>query len=214
MRVVLFDLDGTLLDSGPLYAECYLEAFTDVLDEPPTFEEMLARRPSSERLFLLEWYGEEVGDRIHRRMVEAYEAKAAHRLAGLFEGVEELLDALRGHEVRTGIVSGKSRRAYEATTRHVPLDGFDVVVLEDDVPAPKPDPGGIERALAQLGARPEETVYVGDTPWDAEAARRAGVAAASALWCRAEEERPRVASSLDEGVWPLHAPGDLLGRIR
>jgi pyrophosphatase PpaX len=214
MRVVLFDLDGTLIDSGALYAESYRRAFASELDAPPTFEEMLARRPASERLFLLEWYGEELGDRIHRRVVEAYEELAAELLGGYFAGVPELLEELAAADVRTGIVTGKSRRAFEVTARHVDLDAFEVVVLEDDVPAPKPDPRGLERALAALGAAPDEAIYVGDTPMDAEAARRAGLAAASALWARPLEDRARVAEKLGEAIWALHHPADLSARLR
>lgn len=214
MRAVLFDLDGTLIDSGALYAECYRRAFTAELAELPTVEEMMGRRPASERLFLLEWLGEDVGDRVHQRVCEAYEALASTLLGGFYEGVPEMLDELRARGLPMGIVTGKSRRAFQATCRHLELERFfDIVVVEDDVPAAKPDPRGLVRALEALRAEPHEAVYVGDTPMDAEAAARAGMVGASALWCRSPEDRARIVPRLAPEIWPLHAPADLCARL-
>ena len=214
MRAVLFDLDGTLINTGALYAEAYRRAFAAELETVPTWEEMLRRSPASERLFLLDWFGPELGDRVHQRMCESYEALAEELLGGFFEGVPEMLEELRGRGVTMGVVTGKSRRAFAATCRCVPLERyFDVVVLEDDVPAPKPDPEGLVRALEALEAEPHEAVYVGDTPMDVEAAHRAGMIGASALWCRRPEDRERLAQKLEPRVWALHAPRELCARL-
>ncbi len=214
MRVVLFDLDGTLIDSGALYAECYRRAFASVLDQLPSWEEMMTRRPASERHFLIEWLGDELGDRVHREVCDAYDAMAGELLGGFYDGVPELLEELAARGVPMGIVTGKSRRAYEATCRCVDLTRFfDVVIVEDDVPAPKPDPTGLTRALRELEAEPHEAIYVGDTPMDAEAAHRAGMIGASALWCRPPADRERVAAKLGSRVWPLRMPADLLARM-
>ncbi len=211
MEAVLFDLDGTLLDTQRLYAAAYYHAFTTELPAPPTPEEFVARRPASERLFLLEWFGEELGERVHRRVVEAYALHAAALLDGFYEGVREMIDGVVARGLGVAIVTGKSRKAYEITLEHVDLSAFEVVVVEDDVPAAKPDPRGILRALEALGAR--EGVYVGDTPMDAEAAVRAGLQPAAALWARPLEDRARVAARLATEVWALHTPGDLLLRL-
>lgn len=214
MRVVLFDLDGTLIDSGALYVECYRRAFASELSEVPSWEEMMTRRPASERLFLIDWLGADLGDRVHRRMCEVYEELASELLGGFFEGVPEMLHDLKARGVPMGIVTGKSRRAFEATCRSVELARFfDVVVLEDDVPAPKPDPRGLVRALDALGANAKDAMYVGDTPMDVEAAHRAGMVGASALWCRAPEDRERVAAKLEPRVWALRTPEELTRRL-
>lgn len=213
MRVVLFDLDGTLLNTGALYAESYRLAFERELDTPPTWEEMLRRRPASERHFLIDWYGEEVGGRIHRGVVAAYAELAPSLLGGFYDGVPEVLATLREAGVPTGIVTGKSGAAFEATRALIDLDGFDVVVVEDHVPAPKPDPRGIQMALAALGARADEAVYVGDTPMDVEAARRAGTLGAAALWGRPLDEHARLAARFDFSPWLLGRPADLLAQL-
>src|SRR5690606_11316435 len=152
---------GTLIDTGALYAEAYRRALAAELETMPTWEELLGRRPASERLFLLDWLGPELGDRVHRRMCESYEALGEELLGGFFAGVPEMLEELRGRGVAMAVVTGKSRRAFAATCRWLPLERyFDVVVLEDDVPAPKPDPQGLVRALAAIDAGPHEAVYV------------------------------------------------------
>ncbi|HEY8429844.1 MAG TPA: HAD family hydrolase [Sandaracinaceae bacterium] len=215
MRAVLFDLDGTLIDSGALYMECYRRAFEAELDELPSWEEMMQRRPASERYFLLDWLGPELGHRVHERVCEAYDALAGELLGGFYEGVPEMLAELRARGVPMGLVTGKSRRAFAATCRCLELERwFNVVVLEDDVPAPKPDPSGLKKALAAMGAAPGEAVYVGDTPMDVEAAQRAGMIGASALWSRGPTDRARVAKKLPPDVWALHAPSELVTRIR
>jgi phosphoglycolate phosphatase/pyrophosphatase PpaX len=212
MHTVLFDLDGTLIDSGTLYMECYRRAIAE-LDEPPPVDSIWERKPSSERLFLIEWLGLELGDRVHRRVCEEYEALAPQHL-GFFDGVPEMLSELAEHGVRMGIVTGKSRRAFDATCSCLELARFfDVVVVEDDVPAPKPDPSGLVRALGALGAAPHEALYVGDTAADVEAAHRAGMVGASALWCRPPEDRERIVRKLDPRVWALHAPRELCARL-
>ncbi|MCA9607386.1 MAG: HAD-IA family hydrolase [Myxococcales bacterium] len=208
---MIFDLDGTLLDTQRLYAAAYYEAFTLELPTPPTPEQFASRRPSSERLFLLEWFGDELGERLHRRVLERYALHAEALLDGFYEGVHEMIDAVTSRGLPTAIVTGKSRKAYEITLEHVDLSVFEVVIVEDDVPAPKPDPGGILAALEVLGVR--EGVYVGDTPMDAEAAVRAGLQPAAALWARPLADRARVAAKLDPEVWPLHTPADLITRL-
>ena len=196
MDAVIFDLDGTLIDTRRLYASAFRRAFADELDVPPTLEELASRRPSSERLFLIDWYGAAVGDRIHRRMLAHYEASATTQLGGFFDGVKEMLAAIAADGIAVGIVTGKSRAAYDVTCRHLDLSAFDVVVVEDDVPRAKPDPAGIERALEALGA--QEAVYVGDTPMDLEAAHRAGLRAAAALWSRSRADGERAAAALND----------------
>ena len=214
MIAALFDLDGTLLDTRALYADSYMHAFSSVLDSPPDFAEMIRRRPASERSFLIDWFGPDLGERVHRAMLDRYRARAPELFAGLFEGVTELLGGLREGGHRLGAVTGKSRGAFEVTDALVALEGFDVVVVEDDVARPKPDPMGIRLALETMGVRPEDALYVGDTSMDVEAARAAGVQVAAALWGRPPEARDKLRGSLRDGEWALGAPADLLERLR
>ena len=213
MKAVIFDLDGTLADTRRLYAVAYTGAFEDVLGEAPSWDEVLSRTPSSERHFLLDWLGEEKGDRVHRRMVEIYAARAAELHGALYDGVPELVAGLREAGLATAIVTGKSRAAFEVSETCVALEGYGAVIVEDDVPHPKPDPTGIQQALAALGVAADQSVYVGDTPMDLDAARRAGSRPAAALWSRRPEDRARAAEKVGDDAWALLHPNALLERL-
>ena len=236
-HAAIFDLDGTLVDTRALYAAAYTAGFTAELATPPTFEQLVARRPSAERHLLLEWYGDEIGDRIHRQVVATYRELAPAHLTGFYEGVEPLLEQLREGGLALGLVTGKSRAAYEITAEHLDFGVFDVVVVEDDVAEPKPDPAGILLALERLGVEPSAALYVGDTPMDLEASWASGVQPALALWGRAPDSRARIrAAALGHGsesvgrmemvlsaslsstahgrrAWALDEPSDLLREL-
>jgi HAD superfamily hydrolase (TIGR01509 family) len=210
---VIFDLDGTLIESSRLYGECYRRAFVAELGTAPEYAEMMRRKPASERHFLIDWHGEAIGHRIHERMCEAYEELAGTMLA-MYPGVKEMLDLFGASGLPLAVVTGKSRRAYRATCRHLPLDRFfEIAICEDDVPAPKPDPRGLVLALERLGVDPERSVYVGDTPMDTEAAQRARMIGAAALWSRPHAEREHIAGKIEPSVWLLHSPEDLARKI-
>jgi pyrophosphatase PpaX len=82
-----------------------------------------------------------------------------------------------------GIVTSKLRAgALRGLARVGMADWFDVVIGADDVERHKPDPQPVERALARLGATPDATVFVGDSPHDLVAGRAAGVHTAAVLW--------------------------------
>lgn len=213
-QAVLFDLDGTLIDTRRLYHEAYERAFVDLLDEPPSFREVMARRPTSERVFLTRWLGAELGNRVHSRMCEIYEELAPLKLLGFFDGVLDVVHELRRQEIKLGIVTGKSRRVYEVTDRYVALSRlFPVAVVEDDVPHPKPDPEGLVRALEELRVHPRDAAYVGDTVWDLEAATRAGVQPVSARWGVSAKGREHLQEHAPEGSWTLDNPAELLGWV-
>jgi len=179
---VLFDLDGTLIDTYALYIEAYRRALTPVLGRDPTMDDFLDRRPASERHFLIEWIGEPAARECHAEMQRHYAELHGPLFDGVYDGVREMLSALRAAGLRLGLVTGKGRGAWEITRRAIDLGDFEVVVTEDDVRFPKPHPGGILAAMNTLGARAEQTVYVGDSTTDLEAGRGAGTHIGAALW--------------------------------
>jgi pyrophosphatase PpaX len=208
---VLFDLDGTLVDSYELYLEAYRRALEPQLGRRPDLEDFVRHHPSSELHFLRRWVGE-AAEECHRAMQRHYRELHPTLCAGVYEGVPEMLAALRSAGVRMGIVTGKGRVTWEETHARLGLGDFEVVVTEDDVAHPKPHPAGLLQALEAMGARPAEAIYVGDSLTDMEAGRAAGMRVGAALWPKTapgEAERFRADLAGLRPDWHFARPASL-----
>jgi len=183
LEAVLFDFDGTLTAPG----ELDFAAIKRAVGCPPD-------------RFVLEWALALEDDARRDAALEAltrFELEAAAR-SRRNEGVEELVEALRGRGLRLGILTRNGRPAVDRALRnfeHVRLADFAAVVTRDDPAAPKPAPDGVLLACAQMGVAPERTLLVGDYVLDAEAGRRAG--AVTALLTNGLEPDPADAAELD-----------------
>ena len=209
---VLFDLDGTLVDTYRLYLECYRRALEPYLGRLPADEEIVARRPSSEKAFLAEWIGAENADACHLAMRGHYDALHRALGEGPYDGVREMLAALRSAGYPLGIVTGKGRHAWEVTERDLALGPFAAVVTDDDVDRPKPDPRGLLAAARALSVAPGEIVYVGDSKVDLRAGRAAGMRTAAVLWPKTGPgERERFLMEIEplSPDWTFDRPADL-----
>jgi len=211
-KAILFDLDGTLIDTFRLYVESYVRALEPFLGHAPTLEEIAAHNPSSERGFLYEWLGREKGEACHAAFRAHYAELHGALGEGLYDGVREMLAALRSAGFPLGIVTGKGRHAWEVTEREMELGAWQVVVTDDDVPAPKPAPGGLLAGARALGVHPAEVVYVGDSVVDLKAGRAAGMRTAAVLWPKTGEgEAERFVNTTRELApdWVFARPAEL-----
>ena len=210
VKAILFDLDGTLLDSVPLILDSFAHAFAAV-GEPLPPPPVLARAIGIPlRAFFLE-----IG-KTEPEIAALIAAYREHNLAQhdgrvrAFPGVVDLVTELRARGFRTALVTSKNRLGAERGLRIIGLgDAMDVLVSCDDVARPKPDPEPVNRALAWLGVDATEAVFVGDSLHDLESGRAAGVRTAAALW------GPFTRTDLAPGTpdyW-LEAPADLLPLI-
>ena len=187
-QCVLFDLDGTLIDSLELYIQAVKRTLKDTIsDEVPT-ERLTTLRLNSEPRLLEYFVPPGEVEAAHRKFLEYYNLLHEKYFDGVYPGIQELLASLRRSSVKMGIVTGKSRGAWEITCSHAGLGDFDTLVVDDDVFMPKPDCEGIVKAMANLAASPAETVYVGDSVSDLEAATEAGVGFLAARWSKTESE--------------------------
>ena len=99
--------------------------------------------------------------------------------------MDDVLVRLWDEGRRLGLVSAKRRRTVELAFAQVPLGHlFEVVVGGDETERQKPAPEPLLLALERLGAKPAEAAYVGDSPYDMESARAAGVYAVGVSWGR------------------------------
>jgi HAD superfamily hydrolase (TIGR01549 family) len=212
---VLFDLDGTLIDSKALYIAAYQEAVQPYVRDDMTEEEILALRPTSEIEFMRAVVAEENFERALAGFYRSYAELHADRFDGVFPGVHEMLQAIGEAGLPLGLVTGKSRRSWEITRAAIDaLEPFDVLVFDDDVRAPKPDPHGLEIAVRALGVEPAAAVYVGDTLSDMEAAHAAGLRPVAALWSFDQDRRRRHLERIQPiGATPVDRPGDLVGLL-
>lgn len=194
--VVLFDLDGTLIDSGAMIVASMRHAATTVLGREIPEEQLTAAVGGPGLVAQMRALDESRVD----ELVEAYRLHNEPLHADLepCAGIEGALDELRRQGRRLGIVTAKRhatiRLAFEVLPQLEPY--FDVSVGADDTERHKPHPDPILHALARLGAASDQAAYVGDSPFDVQAARAAGVGAIAVGWGgihsteRLEREQP------------------------
>jgi len=194
LGTVLFDLDGTVIDTGPLIAESFRHAVRTVLGKTIDDEEMLA--------YVGGWSLREQMCRLApdraQELVEAYRAYNEPRHAGLefCAGMYELLVELRAEGARLGLATAKRRSTVEIAFRYLPqLEAlFDAIVCAEDTERHKPDPEPLLLALRKLEGEPENAAYVGDSPFDVEAAQAAGLRSVAVSWGGIhDQERLRLA---------------------
>ncbi len=185
LRAVLFDLDGTVLDTAPdMWA-----AVNRLLDEEG--RERLpyaAIRPvvsHGARGVLGKGFGDVAPERyaeLQRRFLELYRADLS-RGTRLFAGMETVLDELPRRGIRTGIVTNKAGWLTEPLLEQLTLRArFACVVSGDTVAERKPHPLPLLHAAQLIGAAPGECIYVGDAQRDVTAAHAAGMPALVALY--------------------------------
>ena len=180
--VVLFDLDGTLIDSGAIIVASMRHAATSVLGREIPDEQLKAAVGGPGLIAQMRALDEERVD----ELVEAYRLhnEPLHAELEPCAGIEDALGALRAEGRRLGIVTAKRHATIRLAFEVLPQleDFFDVVVGADDTARPKPHPDPILAALDRLGAGPAEAAYVGDSPFDVAAAKAAGVTAVAVAW--------------------------------
>lgn len=181
--VVLFDFDGTVVDSGPIILASMRHATETVLKRSYTEQELMASVGGPG----LEAQMEVFGPGRVEELVRVYRAhnEPLHDTLETFLGIEDLLIRLR-HEGRTlGLVTAKRRSTVDLAFARLPIAHlFGTVVGGDDTIKHKPNPEPLLLGLERLGASAEDAAYVGDSPYDMQAAKAAGLYAVGVTWGR------------------------------
>jgi pyrophosphatase PpaX len=180
--VVLFDLDGTVVDSGGIILASMRHATRTVLGREIPDETLMATvgGPGLEAQ-MREFGGEEHVE----ELIRVYRAhnEPLHSELVLCFGMDDVLIRLKEEGRRLGLVSAKRRSTVELAFAATEIGHlFDVVVGGDEAPNQKPAPDTLLLALERLGASPTEAVYVGDSPFDMSAAKAGGLYAIGVTW--------------------------------
>jgi pyrophosphatase PpaX len=183
---VLFDLDGTVVDSGAIILASMRHATQEVLGREYTDEELLKTVGGPG----LEAQMSALAPDQVERLVDVYRAhnEPLHEELEACAGMEDVLVRLHEEGRRLGIVTAKRRSTVELAFDRVPLAHlFETIVGGDETERHKPDPEPLLLAAERLGADPVDTAYVGDSPFDVRAAKAAGMFAVAVTWGRIHE---------------------------
>ena len=197
MRTVLFDFDGTLLDSHQMVILCYAylfekyrtkEEFTRELQlevfGPPLYDEMKKLFPGYDPAQMVAEY-------------RAYQLTLPGKgIVKLIPHTLEVLDELAARGVRMGVVSSRLSESCRMWMKEFDLEKyFEIILGQEMFHRPKPDPEGILKACEHMGVRPEDVLYIGDNASDVIAAKRAGAVSAGFI-----SEREKEQEVLDAGA--------------
>ncbi|CAN5455519.1 MAG: HAD-IA family hydrolase [Actinomycetota bacterium] len=210
MKAALFDLDGTLVDTTELIFQSMNHAVTEVLGEERSREELMANvgqpLPAQMKYFdagradeLLEAY-RTYNDEVHETFIAS------------FPNVEESLARLRDAGIKIAVVTSKRRHSVGLALDSFPAlrDVVDHFVTMEDTTEHKPRPEPLLKALELLGGvSREEAAYVGDSPFDIEAAKAARLTSVGVSWGAFTGEALRAANP-DHLVSDLDAAVDVL----
>ena len=181
LKYLLFDVDGTLVDTIKLILDTFHETLR-ILEMPPlSDEEILSQigRPLHDQMRDL--------DRIRvEELITTYSQlyRENHdRLAKGIPGIKEALTVLQERGYRMAVVTSKRSRSTHRDLEFFELDiFFEVIVAADDTSNHKPHPEPVLTALELMGASPDQATYVGDSPYDLRSAHAAGVLAGAVEW--------------------------------
>jgi len=204
---VLFDLDGTLIDSGAMILASFRHAAKTVLAreiEEEKITAMIGGSSLSEQMRVLDPARVEELVAVYREHNEPL-----HDQLEAFDGVEDLVAKLVADGRKLGIVTAKRRRTVELAFAALPLERyFGAVVTSEMTDRRKPHPDPVLKALELLESEPGEAAFVGDSPYDIESGRAAGVFTVAVSWGKIHPEERLLEAGADVLV---HTPQELLG---
>lgn len=212
LQAVIFDLDGTLLDTEPDFTLILNQMLAKYGRQP--VESALVRKCVSAGAGAMVRKGFDIAENdptlpdMLKEFLGLYAAQILQTNASLFDDIDLMIASLNEHGIAWGIMTNKHRPYTEPLLRH--FENFatsGALVCPDDVGIGKPDPKGILRACELLGVPAAACAYVGDHPRDIEAARNAGMPGVAVSWGYLPEEQHIDTWGADT---VLHTPGELV----
>ncbi len=190
ITTVLFDFDGTLIDTNEVIIQSFQYTFKKVLGKEKPIDEIIAN------------FGEPLAVTMERMLdIPPEEAIAIYReyhydkfddLIKVFPGMPELIHELKEQGYKLAIVTSRLKHTtMKGLEKYGLAEYFDYVLTADDTDRHKPDPTPIYMALENLGSKPEETIMVGDSMFDILCAQNAGVESILVGWAIAVTEEDK-----------------------
>jgi len=180
---LLFDLDGTLVDSIELILASFRHTFRTHLGEVPPDARWITGLGTPLLAQLREFTRDDELARAMTATYRAYQVEHHDELMRTYDGVPQAMAELRARGHATAVVTSKMRDLAERALRFTGLrDTIDVVIGVEDSTRHKPDPEPVALALAALGRDPRDALFLGDSPHDIRAGNAAGVTTVAAEW--------------------------------
>ncbi len=174
-EAILFDFDGTVIDTNELIILSYKHAFKTVLGYDISLEEILGLFGRPLLISLQEDYGMENGEKLYWAFREFNESRH-DEIAKPFNGIPETIYEFRNNGFKTGIVTSKRMEMLKRGLKLLNLENsFDVLIAAEDTKEHKPSPEPLICACERLNVKPCNTLYVGDSVFDILCAKNAGV---------------------------------------
>ena len=194
-KTVLFDLDGTLLDTERDFTGILNSQLASYGKPPVSSQQMRNTVSSGARAMIMLGFGiiesDPTFNDLLAELLDRYQARIPQTECELFPGVTSMLEALNSKSAPWGIVTNKPSRFTDLLVESIPaLQKSQVVVCADHVSERKPDPEGILLACSKLECDPASVLYVGDHPKDVQAAASAGATSIAVRWGYIPEEHP------------------------
>lgn len=172
ISILLFDWDGTIVDSAQLGLNAYQKAFAEL--------DCAFSQQTYEASYSPNWYQtyEALGLPKEKWATadDLWRFHYDHETCPIIKGAAEALLSLRAKGYRLGVVtSGNTDRVNREARQFGLIDLFDVIVCHEHITRRKPHPEGLQIALARLASRPEESAYIGDAPEDIEMGKQANI---------------------------------------
>ncbi|MDD1781759.1 phosphoglycolate phosphatase [Enterovibrio sp. ZSDZ35] len=186
INAVLFDLDGTLLDTAPDMANAANQVLIEHGLTPLSKAQIQANTSHGARGLLRAGFGKEIEgkdvDALRLMFLKHYE-KDICRATSMYSGVPELLQALTKQSIPWGIMTNKpGYLTHQLLTYFPDLQNAQALVCADTLPVAKPHPEPLILSAERLGVTPESCIYIGDIQNDIVAAKAAGMYSAVASW--------------------------------
>ncbi|MBB6217612.1 pyrophosphatase PpaX [Anaerosolibacter carboniphilus] len=194
IKYILFDLDGTLLDTNNLIIESFQHTYRQHLNKEVTRE------------YILESFGEILRITLERECKDCveeaietyrrYQIENFDRLITIHTGVKEVVKSLYEQGYKLAVVTSRLNESALRGLKHFHLESyFECMIGADDTDRHKPDPTPARMALEAMGGTPEEAIMIGDSPFDIQCAQNAGIISAVVSW-----------SALPPEIYMVHKP--------